>query len=239
MSWAAVVGGVIAVGGAALGADASRKAANTQADAANNASRLRWDQYQQTRSDLSPWMQGGNVALKDLNYLMGMGPQHIPNAPGSYGQLTQPFGLEQFHQSPSYQFNLQQGQQAIDKASAARGNFYAPQTLQDMAKFSQGLAGNDFNNAFNQYNTSQNELFARFNQLSGAGQNAAAQLGGYGGAAAAGVGNNLMDAGNAQAAGTMGQANAIAGGMGGAYNAYLLQQILARNQQPTYPSEAP
>src|SRR6266852_1438210 len=78
----------------------------------------------------------------------GMAPG---GGPGGFGSLTQPFGMAQFQQSPGYQFNLSQGQMAIDKAAASRGNFYAPQTLQDVSKFSQGLASNEFQQGLQNY----------------------------------------------------------------------------------------
>ena len=219
---------IAAIGGAAIGAIGSGLAANTQADAANNATQAQYNFYNQTRADLAPYLQSGNNALGALNQYTGVGPGGTfnPNAPG-----VQPFGLSQFQQSPDYQFNLQQGQMAIDKAANARGNYYAPQTLQDISKFSQGLASQEFTNAYNMYNTNQQNVWSRLQALAGGGQNAAAGLGGFGASAAQGISNTIQGAGNAQAAGIVGGANALTSGIGQGYNAYLLNQILGQQQQ--------
>jgi len=225
MSWVAVaVGGASLLGGI-FGGRSAKKAAQAQAQAAQQAAQLQYKQYQQTRNDLAPWMQQGQVSLGQLGQL---------TAPG--GELLQPFGLEQFQESPAYQFNLEQGLDAINKATRARGTNYAPATLQDLGKFSQGLASNEFLNAYNMYNQDQSNVYNRLFGLSQSGQNAAAQVGQYGAGAAAGAGEALMGAGNARAAGIVGQSNAILGGIGDAYNAYLMQQILRGSQQPLYPS---
>lgn len=213
----AVIGGATLLSGV-MGASASESAANTQAAAADSASQLQQQQYQQTRSDLMPWQQAGQVGL---NQLTGMLPQ-----------FTQPFGMQQFQESPAYQFNLEQGKKAIDKAAASRGMYYAPSTLQDIAKFSQGMASNEFQNSFNNYNTNLNNIWSRLYGLSGTGQNAAAQTGGFGQNMATNVGQNIMGAGNAQAAGTVGAANAISSALGQGTNAYLMNQILQQNQAP-------
>lgn len=186
----------------------------------------------------------------------GLGPEHVDESAidrgvnrawqdatpanatpgGNFGSLLKPFDLEQFQASPAYQFNLDQGRKAIDKAANSRGNYYAPQTLQDISKFSQGLASNEFQNAYNNYNTNMGNIFGRLQSLSGSGQNAAANLGGFGQNFANTAGNNMMSAGNAQAAGQVGSANAWIGGAQQGYNNYVMQQILSRNQAATYPT---
>lgn len=224
MTWGAVaIGGASLVGGL-MGADASRSAGNTQADAARNASGVSQAQYRETVDNLHPWLQQGRLSLDQLSQQFGNA-----NSPGN-----QAFGLQQFQQSPAYQFNLDQGMQAINKGANARGNFYAPQTLQDLSKFAQGNASNEFQNAFSNYNTQNNNLFSRLQTLSGAGQNAAVQQGGFGAQTAGQIGSNMIGAGNAQAAGIVGQANAINGGLSGAGNAALMAQILGQQQQGLY-----
>ena len=146
----------------------------------------------------------------------------------------QPFGQEQFQQSPAYQFNLEQGLDAINKATRARRTSYNPATLQDIGKYAQGVASNEFLNAYNMYNQDQSNIYNRLFGLSQSGQNAGAQVGNYGAGAANAAGEAMMGAGNARAAGTVGQSNAILGGLGDAYNTYLMNQILRQGQSGTY-----
>ena len=288
------------IGSAVLGAYSSNKAAKTQAGAANQASAISQQQYAQTRSDLDPWRQAGQLSLEELKYRLGLGTAPVaaaaptreqfttttpgqPAIPRAYdprsagwgrepraaipgtttfdqagydaalgqyntnlaqmdtgqsGELLKPFGLEDFQESPAYQFNLQEGEKAINKAASARGNYYAPQTLQDVGRYSQGLASNEFQNAYSNYNTNMENIWRRLYGLSGSGQNAAAQLGGFGAQAAGQQGEYATQAGNARAAGTVGVANAITGAGSDAYNQYLMSQVLARNQAPTYSGNA-
>lgn len=179
-------------------------------------------QFDQSGYDAA-WQQYQNELAKYQAQLEG---------DSQYGSLLDPFSLDKFEESPAYQFNLDQGLQAINKAAASRGDYYAPATLQDVGKFSQGLASNEFQNAYNNYNTDQENVWRRLFGVSESGRGAAAGVGELGSRAAGAASANTIGAGNAQAAGIIGGANALAQGFGGAYNAYLQQQIL--NNMPTY-----
>ena len=194
-------------------------AADKQADAAGDATRLSQRQFDQTREDLAPYRQAGTMALSDLQ--------------GRLPELLQPFGQQQFQESPAYQFNLQQGQKAIEKAAAKRGTFYAPQTLQDIGRYSQGVASNEFQNAFSNYQTNMGNIWSRLYGLTGMGQSAANQTGAFGANAANAQGGLMTDAGSARAAGLVGAANAATGAYGDYRNQQTLDAILARNQAPS------
>lgn len=217
MSWIATA----VIGSTVLGAGAAAYGANQQANAANTASSIQQQEFQQIQSQLNPFMQSGQATLGQIN--SGL-------APG--GQFNHMFGLQDFQQSPAYQFNLQQGQMAVDKAANARGggNLYAPQTLQDISRFSQGLASNEFQNAFQNYQTGTNNIWNRLYNTAAGGQNAAANLGGFGTTTAGNIGNAVMAGGDARAAGAMGVANAVSGGVNSYANMAFLNQILAQQQ---------
>ena len=222
MSWtaAAIVGGSVL--GGMISADAAGDAADTQAAAADRASAVQQQMFNTTRNDLAPWRDAGTVALNQLQFGMGLGG----NQGGASGQLARPFSMADFEESPAYQFNLQQGQRAIANAAARNKTLYAPATLQDVGRFSQGLASNEFQNAMNNYNQFRDTLFNRLHTISGSGQNAAAQIGAFGSNAAGQIGSNIIGAGNAQAAGQVGQANAINGAIGQGTNAFLTSRAL-------------
>lgn len=74
MSVAWVGAGVAAVG-VLSNMDASRHAANVQADAAKAADKTQRDEYNQTRKDNLPWMKRGNAAGDRLNYMLGLSPK--------------------------------------------------------------------------------------------------------------------------------------------------------------------
>lgn len=208
--------------GAILGGGAAIYGAQQQRGAADTASSIQQSEFQQNQANLQPWMQQGQMSLAQ----MGQGLQ-----PG--GQFNHMFNMQDFQQSPAYQFNLQQGQMAVDKAANAKGggNLYAPQTLQDISRFSQGLASNEFQNAFSNYQTGVGNIWNRLYNTSQSGQNAAAGIGGFGTTTAGQIGQNTIGAGQASAAGTMGAAGAIGGGLNAFANNMTLQQILAQQQQ--------
>jgi hypothetical protein len=229
MTWVAV-----AIGGSALlGAGASIYGANKQSKAANAAAQQQMAMFQQTQGQLNPWVNFGAQGRNQLRGLMGLPSDDGSVAYNPDAALARRFGLSDFQQSPSYQWQLQQGQQAIDKGANARGNLYAPQTLQDLGKYQQGLASTDFNNAYNQYTNWQNQQYNQLMGVSGTGQNAAAGIGGFGANAASQAGQYQTAGAAAQAGGIMGATNALSGaGLGIAG----YQQYLQGMQQPQYGS---
>lgn len=66
------VGAAAAVGGALISADASRSAANSQADSANAANATQRYFYDTTRNDNLPAIQRGNLAGDRIAYLLGL-----------------------------------------------------------------------------------------------------------------------------------------------------------------------
>lgn len=171
-----------------------------------------------------------NMAAYDQQ-VAAAGGQNTASADPMSGKLLKPFGMEDFQESPAYQFNLSEGRKAIEKAAASRGTMYAPATLQDIGKYSQGVASNEFQNSYSNYNTNMKNIWDRLYAMSGSGQNAAAQTGAFGTTVGGQVGENMMGAGNAQAAGIVGGSNALTGAMSQGYNAYVMNQMLANNQQ--------
>lgn len=80
---------------------------------------------------------------------------------GSVPEFT-PFSEKLFKESPDYQFRLDEGNKAIDRASSARGNFYSGKALKDATDFSSNLASNEYNSARNNYNQDYSTNYGRF-----------------------------------------------------------------------------
>lgn len=226
---AAVVGSGIV--GALSGNSAAKKAANASQDATDKTIALQSQQYQQTRADLAPYAQAGQVANAALMQRYGLaapattqnayaaagdpasgelvaanynGPTGAPtrrvmdegtgggvgyvqydpanpgasvstgpgNAyaapqagyaapavggaePGTYGNTTAPtyqapgaFSYKEgdYKESDAYKFQLARGLDAIQSSQATRGAMYSGATAKAIAKFSQGLAAQEFGN---------------------------------------------------------------------------------------------
>ncbi|MDP9124030.1 MAG: hypothetical protein M3N82_05445 [Pseudomonadota bacterium] len=177
-------------------ADAAKSAANTQADASRNATAVEQAQFQQTRTDLAPYMAQGKIGLDQLNQLM-RDPSMVTKMPG-------------------YQFQMQQGTEAIDHSAAAGG--FTGNTLRALDSYGQGLASSSYGN-----------LWQQLYQMANLGQTSAAGVGNIGASTAANIGGNIIGAGNAQAAGQVGSASAINTGVSNGLQNYLL----AMQSRPT------
>lgn len=199
MAW--IIAGGALLGGL-LSSSASKSAANTQADAANNAAQLQWSQYQQTRTDLEPWRQAGATALGAIGTL---GPQ-----------FTHQFGAGdlQSNLAPNYQFQLDQGLGATRNLASAGGGLLSGNTLKGINDYAQNYAGGAYQQAFNNWNAQQTNIFNRLSNIAGLGQTANQTSAATGQAAAGAAGGYLTSGAAAQAAGTVGAANAVNNGIG-------------------------
>ena len=87
-------------------------------------------------------------------------------------KLLQPFATQSFEpgdleQDPGYQFQLAQGNKALDRQQAAKGNYFSGQALQDAQNFGQGLAGTTYNDAFNRFLANQGQRLSAVGALTG------------------------------------------------------------------------
>lgn len=195
------------------GQTAANDAANIQAGAARSANEVQRYIFDQQREDAQPWRQAGQVALSDLMGEMGLR--------GGNGELNQKFSANDLQFDPGYQFRMQEGQKAIERSAAARGGLNSGATMKALTRYSQGVASDEYQNAYNRFNNDRNTRFNRLASLSGVGQTANNQLAQAGQNYANATSQNLMGAANAQASarmaahqGTMGLlSNGIMAGM--------------------------
>jgi len=190
--------GTAILGSAILGGAAAKSAADTQADAARSAARMQQKQFEQTRQDQMPWMEAGREALNKL----------IPLSE------YQKFGMDQFQADPGYAFRLSEGQKALDRSAAARGGLISGSALKAASRYGQEMGSQEYQNAFNRYQTERASQLAPLQSLAGIGQTTASNLGALGANNAQAIGNYLTGGANAQAAGTVGLANAFGSGLG-------------------------
>lgn len=197
---AAAIGAAGAVAGGAMAARGAKKAAQTQAASADRASAIQQANFEQTRKDLMPYKQAGDTSL---NQLMG---QMTPD-----GYFNQTYTGQDIYSDPSYQFRLQQGQDAIQSSAAAKGGLLTGATLKALQNYGQESASQEYSNAYNRFNADQTNRYNRLSNLVGIGQNAAAQVGNAGAQTAQAIANNTMAGANSIAAGQVGSANAWSG----------------------------
>lgn len=191
--------GISAIGGIAgsvISGNSAKSAADAQAAAANHATDVQQQEWQQQQDNQKPFLQAGQAAIGQM---------------GSMAANPQTFSASDLasNMDPSYQFELQQGQQAIQRSAAAQGGLQSGGTLKSMAQYTQNMASTGYQQAYNNFNTNQTNQFNRLASVAGAGQTSNGQLGQAGQNYANQVGNNMMGAANAQGAASIAQGNQL------------------------------
>jgi hypothetical protein len=169
-----------------IGADSSRSAANTQADAQLTAAQMQQNQFN------TQWNSPMNQALQ------GQGPNALNALMDRYGNHQ--FNMNDFTNSAAYQSMLgpmNQGTSAQAAASGMLGSGNMQSALQQNALASEQTA-------FNQYYQPAGIL----QSVAGLSQNQNLGMASLGQSNAYNMGQNMIGAGNAQAAGIIGQGNA-------------------------------
>lgn len=167
MTWVAAA----VAGSAVIGAYASNRAANTQANAANNATAMQERQWAETQRQQQPFRTSGYAGL---NYMAGMLPGQSPtyDMEGNYaGQTTgtgyllqapeeykwypeyEKFGPAQLTENlaPGYAFRLKQGQGQVGAMANLGGGTMSGNTLRGLQDYTQNFASNEYGNALKQY----------------------------------------------------------------------------------------
>lgn len=211
----AIVGSaVVGAGATAIG---SSNAANAQTAAAQAGNARLQGQYDQTRTDLQPYNVWGQQAGQYLS-------DHLTD-------FTAPIKMDQasLEATPGYQFNLTQGLKGVQNSAAARGLGSSGAALKGAASFTTGLADSTYQNQFNNANTNQTNAYNRLMGLINSGQNAAAQVASTNTPNVAQQSNNLIGAGNAQAAASNAIGSAVNNGVNNVGGFYAYQGLYGNN----------
>ena len=212
-------GGLLSAGGSILGgligAQGAKSGASEQAGASRYAADISKQMFDIQNEQQKPYREAGYTALSDI---AGMKPY-----------LTQQYTPADFAQGidPGYQFRLQQGQQANQRAANVGGGLIGGNALQGLQDYTQGSASTEYGNAFARNQLEKTNIFNRLASLAGLGGTSLAQTTAAGTTAAGNIGTNIANAGAAMGGGTVGAANALSGAIGNAGNAYMLSQLLA------------
>lgn len=226
---AAIIGGTVASG--LIGASSAKSAAKSQASATRDAADAQLQAQREALELQKPAYQAGDQARNKLLELLGLSSN--TGAQG-FGSMNQPFSFRpgDLTQDPGYQFQLNQGQNALDRRASAGGSFFSGAGLQAAAGFNQDLAGTTYdkayNRAFNEFQTNRANTLNPLQSLAGAGQTAATNAGQI----QMGTGNALANLysglGNAQGASRIAQGNALSGAIGNGLNAWQQAQYIGQ-----------
>lgn len=222
-SW---IGPAISIGSALFGGSAAQSAADTQAAAANRATDSQLQMFNTVNDQQAPWRQAGGVALNEIQGGFGLpGGTNVATTPGQFSHQFDANDL-QSNLAPNYAFQLKQGQDAATNMINATGGKFSGNAVKGIEDYTQNFAGNAYQNAFNNYNANQTNIFNRLNSIAGLGQTANASTAQTAASMSPGIANTIQAAGNAQAGGIIGQANALTGGANNAMGWYTLGNML-------------
>lgn len=210
----------VAIGGSALlGYMGSRK----QAKAAESASQLQYEATQDAakqqremfdilNAQQAPYREAGYGALNRINTMLP--------------QFTKEFTSADLIRNldPSYKFMLEQGLGATGQAMNVGGGG----SNVDLARqrFAQEYAKTGAQQAFNNYQSQQSNIYNRLSNLAGIGQAAQSQANTLGSNTANALSQLGIGGASALGAGQVGAANAMAGAYGGIGNALTLSSLL-------------
>jgi hypothetical protein len=217
---AAAITAAATIGTAAMSASAAKSAANKQADAAENAADAQLlatreqiasqeKMYEQQRQDIEPWRQAGGTALGYMT--PGLRPG---------GEFNRNFTMQDFQQDPGYAFRLREGLKAINSSAAARGGALGGGIMRGLTRYGQEQGANEYQNAWNRWNTGLTNRWNRLSGVAGIGQTANNTLASLGQNTANQISDAIGAGGQARASGYLGAANAQAAGQVGAANSW-------------------
>jgi hypothetical protein len=149
-----------------------------------------------------------------------------------YGGLLRNFGAQDLYDDPSYQFRLDEGLKSRTRAYAGRGNFLSGAALKGIERYGQDYASTEYGKSFDRYNVNRDSKFNKLASVAGIGQVATNQTGAAAASFGSQMGNNIIGAGNAQAAGQVGAANAWNNGLGSAVGGFQHNELMRTLRQP-------
>lgn len=223
---AAVVGSSLISG--VMGSNAAGDAAATQAASADKAAALSHEEYLKNLELQAPFREAGLTAQNKLLDYMGL-------SAGAGGKYAKDFSMADYQADPGYAFRLSEGMKGLNATAAARGGLISGNALRAATQYGQDMGSQEYQNAYNRYQTNRSNQLNPLQSLMGASQTATNAMGQAGQNYATQAGDAYMGAGNARASGYVGSANAWNQALGGATNALTQQNMLNR----MYPSTNP
>jgi hypothetical protein len=126
--------------------------------------------------------------------------------------------MSDFEADPGYAFRMKEGLKGLDQQAAARGGLISGNALRGAQQYGQDLGSQEYQNAFNRYQTNRANVLNPLQSLLGQAQSTANTLGTSGQNYASNAGSTMMAAGNARASGYTNSADAWSKALGGTAN---------------------
>ena len=144
-------------------------AANIGAASTDRALALQEKIYKESQVNQKPWQDAGKTALNELTAGSAAG-----------GRFAKTFGESDYKADPGYQFRLSEGIKALDRSASSKGQLLSGSALKGLTAYSQGVASDEYQNAYNRFVSGQNQQYNQLASLAGVGQTANNALGASG-----------------------------------------------------------
>jgi hypothetical protein len=162
---------------AQIQADATKEAAQLQAQAQREAlaqqqlmfdQQLKYlsqqDEYNkgltlQNQGNYQPYIDAGQGGLSSLTGAI--------NDPNSW--LNHTFGTQDMQNDEGYKFRLEQGQNSLNSSLAAGAGLLSGAALKATSQYNQGMASDEYNNAYQRFTNDRNNRYTQLNNLAGLG----------------------------------------------------------------------
>jgi len=228
---------LIAGGSALIGAGASIYSSNQAADAQREgiaaSTAAQQKAFDEQKALNAPFREGGITAQNRLLTVLGLRPAEgagltvDPNSP-DFGKYGRDFGMEDFEADPGYGFRIKEGMKGLERSAAARGLLSSGSTLKGITDYSQGMASQEYGNAYNRYQTNRANQLNPLQSLMGSGQTSANTLTNAAGNLGQGLGQAAVATGNARASGYLNTGNALNSALSGGVNSYMNANMMNR-----------
>lgn len=158
MAIGAIIGSVVGeVASSALSSGSKSKAGK-------KAAKLDYLQYLQRRKDVMPYMEAGKTSTNELARLM------------EEGYFDTEYDPSRIAEDPAYQFRMEQGQKAINRGSAASGEFFSGQRGKALTGYGQNLAAEEYAKGYARDVGEKGRKYGRLYDVGGRGYSAASGL---------------------------------------------------------------
>lgn len=186
----ALIGAGTVAASAAYSANKASKAADQQAQGTANAISEQQREFDVTQANQAPYLDAGKLALGKLTT-----------------ENDTPLDATGIQMDPGYQFGLQQGQQAIDRKTAAGGGRISGAALKAAAQYGTDYATTGYSTAYARTNQARTDRLNRLAALAGIGQTATQNVDAAGANSANARSALMTAAGNNAGAATLAQGN--------------------------------
>lgn len=189
--------------------EAGDRAAAYQQQAADQANARLEKNYNESKDRYSNYLESGDdayISLSDLARNM----KNFQDAEGRFQGHDGVFTRDDFEKDEGYQFRRDEGLKALNRGLASQGMIGSGAAMKALARYGQNFASNEYQNArnnFNQdyansyqrYNNDYDRRFNSLNSIANYGLNAKNAITNAGSATTAGINQNIIGMGNANA----------------------------------------